>query len=133
MAVSSEDAISFSTQCGLRAKGDGLDSKSLADQDECEQSCSLFFFPLEMLPVDQQLQLQELGFASDELQPRLMRDKHAAYLQRGLTQLPPGFVSLDASRPWIIYWILHGLELLDALPQDKFSQAIGTLLRPRFR
>lgn len=29
------------------------------------------------------------------------------------------------SRPWIIYWILHGLELLDALPEERFGEAIG--------
>lgn len=31
----------------------------------------------------------------------------------GLASLPAGFVALDASRPWICYWILHSLALLD--------------------
>eukprot|EP00878_Enallax_costatus_P019839 GHUV01020944.1.p1 GENE.GHUV01020944.1~~GHUV01020944.1.p1 ORF type:complete len:411 (+),score=108.03 GHUV01020944.1:536-1768(+) len=43
----------------------------------------------------------------------LLRDRHARYLQGGLGELPSGFISLDASRPWICYWILHGLALLD--------------------
>lgn len=43
----------------------------------------------------------------------------AAVLQGGLGQLPGGFVSLDASRPWICYWVLHGLALLGSpLPKD---------------
>ena len=49
----------------------------------------------------------------------LLRDRHTRYLQGGLGQLPGGFVSLDASRPWICYWVLHGLALLQApLPKD---------------
>jgi len=44
----------------------------------------------------------------------LLRDRHTRYLQGGLGQLPGGFVSLDASRPWICYWVLHGLALLEA-------------------
>eukprot|EP00775_Hariotina_reticulata_P002241 gene2241-2553_t len=43
----------------------------------------------------------------------LLRDRHARYLQGGLGQLPAGFVSLDASKPWICYWVLHGLVLLE--------------------
>lgn len=31
----------------------------------------------------------------------------------GLASLPSGFVALDASRPWICFWILHSLALLD--------------------
>jgi prenyltransferase beta subunit len=49
----------------------------------------------------------------------LLRDRHARYLAGGLGQLPAGFVSLAASRPWICYWALHGLALLEApLPRD---------------
>jgi protein farnesyltransferase subunit beta len=32
-----------------------------------------------------------------------------------------GFISLDASRPWICYWILHGLALLQAPPPQNIS------------
>uniref|UniRef100_M4BJD9 Protein farnesyltransferase subunit beta n=2 Tax=Hyaloperonospora arabidopsidis (strain Emoy2) TaxID=559515 RepID=M4BJD9_HYAAE len=56
-----------------------------------------------------------------------MREKHVAYLERGLTRLSSGFVSLDASRPWIIYWILHALDLLDALPVEETTRVIETL------
>lgn len=33
-----------------------------------------------------------------------------------------GYQSLDASRPWLCYWILHGLDLLDAFPSDKIDE-----------
>lgn len=49
----------------------------------------------------------------------LLRDRHARYLHGGLGQLPSSFAALDASRPWICYWIVHGLALLDSpLPQN---------------
>jgi len=49
----------------------------------------------------------------------LLRQKHIEYLTRALDRpLSPSYVSLDASRPWIIYWSLHSLDLLDGLPEE---------------
>lgn len=51
-----------------------------------------------------------------------------AYLQRGLHRLSAGYVSLDASRPWLCYWILHSLDLLDVpLPDEIRSRAVATI------
>ncbi|CAH0480723.1 unnamed protein product [Peronospora belbahrii] len=111
----------------FRYKNNGLVTRTSTDQEECESSCSLFFFPLPELPLDQQLQLQQLSFINTDLEPLLMREKHVTYLKRALTRLSSGFVALDASRPWIIYWIFHALELLDALPEDETERVIGTL------
>lgn len=44
--------------------------------------------------------------------PKLARQEHIEYLHESLRDLPAGFVSLDASRPWILYWALTGLSLL---------------------
>lgn len=44
--------------------------------------------------------------------PRLQREKHVNFLKHTLGQLPPGFVAVDASRPWMLYWALMGLHLL---------------------
>lgn len=44
----------------------------------------------------------------------LQRERHARYAAAGLGRLPAGFASLDASRPWICYWVLHSLALLRA-------------------
>lgn len=63
-----EEALDLRAVSAFRCKGDALATHTLADQDECEQSCALFFFPLELLPVDQQLELQDAGFANTELQ-----------------------------------------------------------------
>ena len=39
----------------------------------------------------------------------LHRDAHVAYLLSGLGQLSGAYSSLDASRPWLCYWIVHSL------------------------
>jgi protein farnesyltransferase subunit beta len=44
----------------------------------------------------------------------LQRDRHARYAAAGAGRLPLAFASLDASRPWICYWVLHSLALLNA-------------------
>lgn len=66
-------ALGLSSVQKFRLKGDGVDSKTLEDQHECEQSCSMFFFPLEILPLDQQEQLKQLGFANDDLEVKPTR------------------------------------------------------------
>ena len=58
---------------------------------------------------------------------RLRRADHVRYLCSGLQTLPAGYIKLNASRPWICYWITHSLALLDA-PLPMGSTEAGTLL-----
>lgn len=52
------------------------------------------------------------------LQPVLFpRNKHTEFLCRLLGGLPQAFVSLDASKPWLVYWISHALLLLGPAKQ----------------
>ena len=52
-------------------------------------------------------------------QVRLEAAHHVRYLEGGLKHLPGAFVSLESSRPWILYWVVHSLALLKAnLPGD---------------
>ncbi|KAH0537238.1 hypothetical protein FGG08_005940 [Glutinoglossum americanum] len=44
--------------------------------------------------------------------PNLDRKAHIAFLHSSLGELPAGFVGVDASRPWMLYWALAGLYLL---------------------
>uniref|UniRef100_A0A8C1NWK9 Protein farnesyltransferase subunit beta n=2 Tax=Cyprinus carpio TaxID=7962 RepID=A0A8C1NWK9_CYPCA len=46
-------------------------------------------------------------------QPTLLREQHYHYLKKGLRHLSDAYECLDASRPWLCYWILHSLELLE--------------------
>lgn len=43
---------------------------------------------------------------------RLDREQHLTYLHESLGALPAGYVGVDASRPWMLYWALTGLYLL---------------------
>ncbi|EGB09801.1 hypothetical protein AURANDRAFT_24404 [Aureococcus anophagefferens] len=67
----------------------------------------------------------------DRRRPRLMRERHVAYLMKGLGGLGGSYVALDASRPWLCYWILHGMDLLDALPEEKIDDCVATLAKCR--
>jgi protein farnesyltransferase subunit beta len=44
--------------------------------------------------------------------PPLLEAEHANFFFDDLEDHPPGFVVLDASRPWMLYWALAGLTLL---------------------
>ena len=65
--------------------------------------------------------------------PRLLRAETVAYLRQGLAGLSADFVALDASRPWLIYWISHALELLNAPAQEMYGSMLDTLKRCRDR
>ncbi|KAJ3054959.1 hypothetical protein HDU99_007652, partial [Rhizoclosmatium hyalinum] len=61
---------------------------------------------------------------------KLSRKLHALFLRKGLVGLSRGFVSLDASKPWILYWILQALDLLDErLSAEELERAVDTLNR----
>eukprot|EP00898_Chlorokybus_atmophyticus_P004253 jgi/Chlat1/4829/Chrsp31S04867 len=61
---------------------------------------------------------------------RLVRDKHAAYLLKGLKQLGSSYACLDASRTWLCYWILHALALLEVpLPESLRLNCLDFLKR----
>lgn len=52
------------------------------------------------------------------IRPKLEKNLHVNYLGKNLFQLPGAFVSLDASRPWMVYWILHSLDVLGIALDD---------------
>lgn len=60
----------------------------------------------------------------------LLKDKHIQYLKGMLGPLPGAFVTLDASRPWCLYWALNGMMLLgdDTVPQVYGERAVSTIL-----
>ena len=40
------------------------------------------------------------------------KPNHIQYLYRGINGLSRGYTSLDASQPWLLYWIFNSLDLL---------------------
>ncbi|KAI9313084.1 terpenoid cyclases/protein prenyltransferase alpha-alpha toroid [Dichotomocladium elegans] len=60
---------------------------------------------------------------------RLERENHIRYLKRGLDHLSRWMVALDASKPWIVYWILHALELLEGNISDALVERTISTIR----
>ena len=65
----------------------------------------------------------------------LNRERHISYLHGGLQCLPSGFIVLDSSRPWICFWIIHSLALLEAslpseVPKDAVIDFLATCQDP---
>ena len=101
----------------LRTKDDGLSTHTSEEQRKVEDivaSNYASYFPI--MDVDEDLQV--------------LRHKHGNYLLRGLRNLSESYECLDASRPWLCYWILHSLELLNIpIPPVQASQVAGFLRR----
>jgi protein farnesyltransferase subunit beta len=61
----------------------------------------------------------------------LYRNLHVKFLTKGLDEpLKSSYISLEASRPWIIFWILHALDLLGerATMLAKYGDSIPNFL-----
>lgn len=65
----------------------------------------------ECLPLLTGADTQGLELNSHGL-PHLRRKEHARFLHSQLENLPAPFVAMDASRPWLFYWVTAGLGFL---------------------
>jgi len=124
-------------------------------QEITEDECSPFFVDLASLRKHSQDHLRETGLlpplasttttiATDgrsscnqqhetndhDLDVCLLKEKHYAYLSRVFlpSEQPLGsnLVSLDASRPWMMYWTLHGCDLLLTNEETKDDNEMKT-------
>ncbi|KAH8051775.1 prenyltransferase [Aureococcus anophagefferens] len=107
------------------------ESLTLYEQEECEVACAKYLMDFEGIRDEQAARMESAGMLDDRRRPRLMRERHVAYLMKGLGGLGGSYVALDASRPWLCYWILHGMDLLDALPEEKIDDCVATLAKCR--
>ena len=83
---------------------------------------------------DAKKELIEEGFCTEDGKILLMRRKHLMYLAKGLRRLSAGHVCLDASRPWLIYWISHslcllGIDFFDDSSKEMASRIVDTIGR----
>ncbi|KAI8916556.1 terpenoid cyclases/protein prenyltransferase alpha-alpha toroid [Powellomyces hirtus] len=123
MRISSKEDLLHSTNVDLET--DWVDSAVVSFVDDG--------FPTET--SEAQLEVQDSveplldSYKAGTASPvKLLRDAHIQYLYKGLEGLGPWFVSLDASRPWLVYWILHSLDLLgEPISKDVASRAIAAL------
>uniref|UniRef100_A0A1B6EPX8 Protein farnesyltransferase subunit beta n=1 Tax=Cuerna arida TaxID=1464854 RepID=A0A1B6EPX8_9HEMI len=87
---------------------EGVDTVTSEEQIKVEKSVeslfSLFYKKAEIDPEE----------------PLLRKETHVSYLRKNLTHLPSFYQCLDASRPWLCYWIVHALVLLkSSLSKDE--------------
>lgn len=104
------------TSKGNRASVVDLLSKFRPIRDSLQTSTSVLQYEtmeecLPYLPGADGSQLDETGLKPLHI-PRLKREKHLEFLRQSLEKLPAGYVAIDASRPWILYWVLAALSLL---------------------
>lgn len=61
-------------------------------------------------------------------EPILDRYKHIEFLKKSLIYLTTPYECLDSSRPWLCYWILHSLQILNERLEDKIYSNIVKFL-----
>ncbi|KAI9296528.1 farnesyltransferase subunit beta-like protein [Neoconidiobolus thromboides FSU 785] len=59
-----------------------------------------------------------------ETNKKLDRNEHIRYILRGLNKLSGGYAGLDASQPWLIFWMLQSLHLLKHETHEKTKQRV---------
>jgi len=65
-------------------------------QEQCERACLQHLQPLGAFSPRERSALEEAGVFNEEGEIRLLRERHAAYVSKGLRYLGPGFICLDA-------------------------------------
>lgn len=106
---------------------EGSKTTTSDEQCECEMSCAKFLLDLKSQKPKFVRSMIEAGLLSQEMEMCLIREPHSEFMMKGLHGLSGGFVSLDASKPWICYWILHALYLLREEANFMFDNVISTL------
>ena len=86
-----------------RIQHESVVTRTLVEQKATEESCLRLY------------EKCETNISELEDYPTLHRVKTVSFLRRGLQELSEGYECLDASRPWLVYWIVHSLELLGEL------------------
>ena len=114
---------------GLWFECEDVDTPTSEDQCSCEIECSKFLNSFNSLcyTEDTLKTFLDSGLINSNKEIKLLRVKHCNYLVEGIVRLSSGFVSLDASRSWICYWILHALYLLNSEPLHIYPSVINTL------
>eukprot|EP00871_Galdieria_phlegrea_P003859 jgi/Galph1/4474/GphlegSOOS_G3178.1 len=55
---------------------------------------------------------------------RLKEEEHLTFLHQSLKQLPKSYQALDASQPWLCYWIIHSLDILKDKPTTEEYEGV---------
>eukprot|EP00941_MAST-03F_sp_MAST-3F-sp1_P003372 g3372.t1 len=125
-----EQARLFESLASRQEPTDGYDTTSSDQQADCEEECFRLLARQFALDPPFREKLVERGLLNSSGEVLLLRDRHIEYLYNGLNEkLNQGFACLDASRPWLVYWMVHGLSLLGARPEPLFPRIVDFLQR----
>jgi protein farnesyltransferase subunit beta len=84
-------------------------SATLYEQADTEQLISEL---LSLTAPPAVLSLAPTATVSGATTTTLRKNEHTQYLASNFFKLPGAYVSLDASRPWLMFWTVHSLDLL---------------------
>ncbi|XP_070577391.1 protein farnesyltransferase subunit beta-like [Ptychodera flava] len=99
-----------------RFVADGVPTLSSIEQERVEASVAEFY--------------EKFNSDSDvNPDPFLDKEKHIQYLLKGLKRLSESYECLDASRPWLCYWILHSLYLLGEQISEEQSSSVAQFIK----
>ncbi|KAF9346405.1 hypothetical protein BGX26_002106 [Mortierella sp. AD094] len=99
-------------------KNDDFPTGSSDVQLETEESIRRAFFPF----------TQESPIPKPIASIELRKLRHVKYLLGAIDSLASYWSALDASKPWLCYWIIHSLDLLGyKIPERIAQRAISTL------
>ncbi|CAH0392016.1 unnamed protein product [Bemisia tabaci] len=96
-----------------RFNDEGFPTKTSEEQEEVEERVRHLY------------QLFHLAMEVDPEEPKLDAQKHILFLRKYLRGLPSKYECLDASQPWLLYWICHSLTILreELTPKEKSEVA----------
>ncbi|KAL8424584.1 hypothetical protein Efla_003700 [Eimeria flavescens] len=78
-------------------------------------------------PDEDNMPIEDKDFLWQRASRRVLlhRSRHVAFLSRHLdVPFSANMMELAASRPWLVYWMVHGLCLLDAFPRSAYADRI---------
>ena len=95
---------------------DNHPTATAVEQEETEQLIEALLDSVPPLEVT----AEQNGKAEAKIEPSngdvqktsLRTAEHQKFLASTLFRLPAPYVALDASRPWLVYWTVHSLDIL---------------------
>lgn len=119
------ESIEDGVLAASRLKNDGIPTDTSYEQGNVEKEIEKMFLAARAKYFGEMEKSSKDDSGSEEIfidrprnssPPSLKKKRHIDFLTAGLRELGVSYQCLDASRTWICYWILHSLDLLDALP-----------------
>lgn len=118
---------------------DGYMTRTTIDQEECEERCAAYLIPNDMLSQDELATRIKSGYFDEHGNICFMRDQHIQYCRKHLGTLGGAYMSQCSAyfsffpvfnknrKPWLYYYVLNSLDLLNAEAIDCYPQAINSI------